>query len=169
MSKKELTAEMARRLLNYDPVSGDLRWVLSPRRNVQAGSLAGSKHPSGYAFIKIHCVSYPVHRLVWLMTFGVWPSDQIDHRNGIRDDNRIANLRECTSGQNNQNTAVYRSNRSGHTGVSWHKATGKWRARIDRQGVQYVLGHFDDVELAKQAYLSAKAALHSFQPVPRHV
>lgn len=168
MNKCELTADLARRLFNYDPISGAMFWRESPRRNVPAGALAGALHPSGYLIVKVRGVSCQVHRLAWLMIHGHWPAQQLDHINGVRNDNRIGNLRECTPGENCQNTALYGNNSSGYTGVSWHKASCKWRARIDQGGVQHVLGYFGNKELAREAYLQAKAAFHSFQPVPRY-
>ena len=46
-------------------------------------------------------------------------------------------------------------NRSGHTGVYFH--SGRWEARISRQGVRYTLGRFDDIESAIAARKAAEA------------
>ena len=56
--------------------------------------MAGSVHSTGYVRIGIDGRKYTSHRLAWLYVHGVWPSDQIDHINRNRSDNRIANLRE---------------------------------------------------------------------------
>ena len=56
--------------------------------------MAGSVHSTGYVRIGVDGGKYTAHCLAWLYTHGVWPSDQIDHINGNRSDNRIANLRE---------------------------------------------------------------------------
>ena len=43
---------------------------------------------------------YPTHRLAWLMAYGVWPSGDIDHINGDRQDNRLCNLRDVSHSRN---------------------------------------------------------------------
>jgi len=159
----QLTQERLRELLCYDQITGVFFWEIGRA----AGAVAGWGHPSGYIFIKLDGRSYAAHRLAWLYVHGRWPVDQTDHRNGKRNDNRIQNLRECSSAENNQNTAIYGSNRSGLLGVGWHKASRRWRARIDAGGKQNHLGLFSSPEEAHEAYLSAKARLHTFQPAPR--
>ena len=42
-------------------------------------------------------------RAVWALCYEQWPEDEIDHLNGDRHDNRIENLRECTSSENSLN------------------------------------------------------------------
>lgn len=166
MSVKQaaLSAARLRELLHYDQDTGLFTHIAGNF----SGKPAGTLHPSGYVFIKIGRWSYAAHRLAWLYVVGRWPVEEIDHRNGQRDANWIANLREARSGQNNQNTALYRSNRSGKVGVSWHKAAGCWRARIDIAGEQRHLGSFASKDDAGAAYLKAKAELHDFQPRLRY-
>jgi hypothetical protein len=96
---------------------------------------------------------------------GEWPHEDMDHRNGVRDDNRWVNLREATSAENHQNRAV-RSN-SGLMGVSWKANCKKFEASIMSRGRQMYLGQFDDKHEAHAAYLAAKAKLHTFNPTVR--
>ncbi len=166
--ERALTPDHLRRLLHYDPEAGVFHWKSPRARCLSPGDKAGNKHPRGYVRIKIGRWSYQAHRLAWLYVHGRWPADEIDHRNGKRDDNRIANLRECSRGENNQNTSRYCSNSSGIHGVTWHKATNRWRARIAAGGKQRHLGLFHSAEDAQAAYLAAKAELHRFQPRPRY-
>lgn len=164
-----LSAEQVRSILAYDPDTGLFVWKRTENRALNVGDRAGCLHPRGYVHIKIGKYSYAAHRLAWLFVHGQWPKEQLDHRNGIRSDNRIANLRPCSGpAENNQNTRIYGSNRSGFPGVGWRKASGRWRARINVCGKQYHLGAFDTPEEAECAYLSAKARMHDFQPVPRN-
>ncbi len=109
------------------------------------------------------------HRLAWLFVHGVWPKEQIDHRNGIRDDNRFVNLREATLAENNQNRGVSPRNTSGHTGVYFNKKTGKWHAEIMTNRRKKHLGCFNDIEDAISARKAAKAANHKFNPEDRGV
>ena len=55
---------------------------------------------TGYRYVEINGISYYSHRLIWFMHYGTWPKGQIDHINGIKDDNRIENLREATASEN---------------------------------------------------------------------
>lgn len=161
-----LTAERLRELLSYDPETGIFLWRVSLSRRVALGMTAGTLC-GGYTLIRICEKAYRAHRLAWLYVHGRWPIDQLDHINGIRDDNRIANLREANNVEQQQNRAMQRNNTSGHHGVGWCKRDAKWHARIMFKGVRKSLGFFDSLEEASAAYLRAKAELHQFQPVPR--
>ena len=164
-----LDAEKLRDVLDYDPQSGHFTWRRTGNRALCPGDRAGCLHPRGYIHIKIGAYSYAAHRLAWLYVHGEWPAAKLDHRNGVRSDNRIANLRPCKGPvENNQNTKRYASNRSGYHGVGWHKSSGRWRARISVGGKQINLGLFDSADLAAEAYRRAKAANHKFQPEQRN-
>jgi hypothetical protein len=108
-----------------------------------------------------------VHRIVWAMAHGSWPENEIDHINGIRDDNRLANLREATRHENQHNLPKPITNTSGYPGVDWDKASYKWRARVVLDGREFHIGQFADQDAAYRAYCAGKAILHPFQPVPR--
>lgn len=92
-----------------------------------------------------------VHRLVWLFENGYWPKQMIDHINGDPTDNRIENLRYTDVKRNSRNQSMYRTNKSGYTGVYYDKKAGKWCACIgvDRKSVH--LGLFTDKEAAIEA------------------
>jgi HNH endonuclease len=105
---------------------------------------------------------YKAHRLAWLITRGSWPIDQLDHINGIRDDNRLANLREASNLLNQQNQRLPRSNnKSGYLGVSWCSSRESFEARIRSQGKRLFLGYFSVADEAHAAYLQAKRLLHA--------
>lgn len=163
----ELAADNLRAALSYDPETGGFRWKPRPNLGRQVGSLAGTTDKDGYRVIQVGMKIFKAHRLAWLFTHGCWPPEQIDHRNGRRDDNRIANLRLASPGENNQNTAVYKSNNTGYTGVVWHKRQRKYIATIKRDRVRYHLGCYLTAEEAAEAYRAAKAKIHEFQPVSR--
>ena len=98
---------------------------------------------------------------------GTWPEKQLDHINGIRDDNRLVNLREATPAENQQNRALHPLNTSGHPGVTWNKKERKWHAKIAVANKRYHLGLFDTVEEAAAAYADAKKKHHLFNPEVR--
>ena len=160
------TTERLRELLNYDPETGHFirRQSSGPAK---AGDVSGWMRQDGYIEISLCGRVYKAHRVAWLCVYGRWPAQVLDHINGDRSDNRIANLRECNSAENCQNKRIYRNNTSGHTGVCWHHPNRAWVARISRDGRKRCLGYFKDKAEAVAAYLAAKAQLHTFQPIPR--
>ena len=163
-----ITQERLKELLDYNPETGLFTWLVSKGTRREDG-IAGSLHPEGYWQIGIDGKLYKAHRLAWLYMTGEWPKDQIDHINGIRDNNRFINLREATQAENHQNRALNANNVSGYPGVSWHKRDCKWQGHITLDGKQKHLGYFDTPEVAHSAYLAAKAELHTFNPTVRSI
>jgi hypothetical protein len=80
------------------------------------------------------------------------PGMDTSHLNGNGLDNRRENLRTCTTSENLHNRKIYKNNRSGFKGVSFVKSTGKWRARINVDGIQVNLGNFLSIQEAVSAY-----------------
>ena len=153
--RPELTAEYLRSILHYDPDTGIFTRKVSTSNNVKAGDVAGS--PSGgYLQIMVQSRDYKAHRLAWLHFHGVWPKYQIDHINRNKTDNRIANLREVTNKQNQQNRSKSSTNTSGHPGVSWNKQNAKWQAYITHNQKNLHLGYFTDIEEALSARKAAE-------------
>ena len=108
----------------------------------------------GYPSIDIDGKPIRVHRLVLLAYKGESEQD-VDHKNRIRNDNRLCNLHYVTSLENNLNVdRVYNAK-----GYSWHKPTKKWRAHIGINGKVKHLGYFDKEEDARNAYEQAKRVL----------
>lgn len=159
--KQTLTAGRLRELLHYDPATGVFTWLVHRQRH-RAGTVAGSPHSAGYIEIGVCGRSYLAHRLAWLYVHGEWPARDVDHRNGIKTDNRIDNLRDVTKVVNLQNRrGAAAGNVSGLLGVSKSAAKcGRWFARLQVNGRQKSLGSFDSPEAAHAAYLTAKRQLH---------
>jgi hypothetical protein len=152
-----------RALLDYDPATGMLTWRRRPGaykgwNERYVGTTAGTRDTHGYLRVSIHGRQYAAHRLVWAHVHGEWPSGQIDHKNGVRDDNRIANLRVATGSQNQQNIPPRRGSASGIKGVS--RNGGRWQAHIRTPGRRIYLGMFKTPEEAGRAYREAAARLH---------
>lgn len=158
-----ITAERLREALDYSPFTGEFRWK-ETRSHAVRGARAGHLHSTGYIHISVDGRQYKAHRLAWLYVFGCWPDDEIDHRNGVRDDNRIANLRSASRSENMQNKRVYRSSANGFIGTHFHQASGKWAAVIQSKRRRRHLGLFDSNEAAFAAYEAAKLREHKFQP-----
>jgi hypothetical protein len=154
-----LTVDRLRQLLSYDQITGEFRW-LNARGPQYAGKVAGVLRRDGYREIKIDRVPHQAHRLAWLYVHAAFPKTGIDHINGIRSDNCLSNLREANNSQNQMNTDMKRTNRSGFKGVSWHKKTKKWHAQIRENGKPVSLGYFHDPEIAHAAYVAKANKLH---------
>ncbi len=90
---------------------------------------------------------------------GVDCPPQVDHRNGVRLDNRRTNLRACTKSQNNMNARKRERTTSRFKGVYWLTANGRWRAKITLDGRSKHLGLFDE-EVAAAAAYNAAATQH---------
>ncbi len=141
-----LSAERLRAVLDYDPETGRF----TRKAN---GNSVFSNNKSGYIQIGIDGKMYTGHRLAWLHIHGELPPDQIDHINGVRDDNRITNLRESSQADNCGNVARHQDNKSGYKGV--FQCRGKWQAQVCRDGVKKHLGTFETPEAAHAAYCEA--------------
>ena len=155
-----LTHDRLKQRLRYNRRTG----VFSYRQNVgrmKRGVVAGTINAYGYRQICIDGRLYRACRLAWLYVQGDWPQGQVDHRNGVRHDDRFRNLRDVTHAENQQNCKTIRANNtSGVKGVSWCKRRQRWQAHIQHNGVQKNLGVFKDIEKAAAAYRSAEKALH---------
>lgn len=159
---KLLTAERLRELLHYDEATGIFTRLTAPGGKYKAGEKVGYYTAKGYIANRIDQKPYQIHRLAWLWMTGEWPAGEIDHINGIKDDNRVANLRDVDGFINQQNKYKARKDNksTGVLGVFIDKSTGKIRARIQHNGKEIHLGRFSTVEAAHEAYLKAKRELH---------
>lgn len=155
-----LTAERIREVLSYDPETGVFTWRISPSTRVKVGDVAGHIDIKGYRRISIGRKVYKAHRLAFLWMTGEWPkTKEVDHADDNHDNNRWHNLREATNSQNQANTRLRTSNKSGFKGVSFSQPAKKWLAVIYHQGSRYQLGFFDNPEDASAAYQSAAQRL----------
>jgi hypothetical protein len=151
-------------LLRYDARTGLLYWRKrkdSLGRNMDRrllGKSAGSPGTRGYIALRIDGISYRAHRLIWKILYGTEPSG-IDHRNGKTGDNRKQNLREGPQGLNVRN-ARRKVGKKYPKGVDFHKASGKFRARIRVSKRLIDLGLHTNVKSAHAAYRSAAMHFH---------
>lgn len=154
----DLTAARLRAVLSYDPATGIFtrRQTTCPR--LKPGCAAGTTTVYGYVRVQVDGHIYPAHHLAWLHVHGEWPVGILDHANGERSDNRIANLRPATISQNKANSKLRQDNQSGFKGA-YLAPNGRWRAQIRCNGKLRSLGRFPTAEQAHAAYAKAAADL----------
>lgn len=143
--KDTLTQTRLKELLHYDPETGIFINKIS-RGGQKVGAVSGGIMPGycgGYIRIRLDQRRYLAHRLAWLYMTGNLPEKQIDHINHVRGDNRFSNLRESTQAENTRNASMCHLNKSGKTGVYFHKKNMKWAAQIGHGSNKEYLGSFD--------------------------
>jgi hypothetical protein len=149
-----LTLQRLKELLDYNPETGIFTWRKQPRQRVMSKS-AGTINNWGYR--------HKAHRLAWFYVHGEWPAEQVDHANGNRDDNRISNLREASFSQNQANARKRVTSENPYKGVSFHRHSRLWVARVTRNRRVVFCAYFPTPEEARDAYVeNAKRAFGEF-------
>jgi len=156
---EQLSAEQLRARLIYDPDTGEFRWRVKPNKNIAAGAPAGCRREGDYHRICVFGRLRLAHRLAWLYVHGESPAHEIDHINGNRADNRIANLRDVPHRVNTQNQRKAAANNKSSCLLGVTSSGSRHRAFI-WAGRQIYLGTFHSAEEAHAAYLAAKRQFH---------
>lgn len=162
-----LDCETLRELLDYCPETGLLRWKIrkpEDQNKIFNTSFAETEaftavHTDGYRNGTIYGKQYKAHRIIWILFHGEQP-DQIDHINGNRADNRIANLRSVSRRVNCMNRGLRSDNTTGKPGVWWSKGMGKYQASISSEKGRIFLGTFSKLEDAIAAKNDAEKKYH---------
>ena len=162
----QITQELLKENLSYNQESGFFIRIKKTANSVNIGDIAGTLHSDGYIYISVIGKKIPAHRLAWLYVYGSFPNNEIDHINGIKNDNSLINLREATRLENMQNQRkAHKDNPTGLLGVSFNKKLMKFTAQIHINGKQKKLGVFDTKESAYLSYLEAKNNIHKFNTI----
>lgn len=165
MGKFNPSQEYFRSIIHYNPLTG----ILYRRKKFESGLIKplGHKCTKGrdrlMVSLKLNGVSagFLAHRIAWIIMNGQIPDGlEIDHINGVTDDNRIANLRCVTRKVNMQN--LRKPNRNSVSGLlgAFPSKGGKWVAAICVNGKQRRIGTFATKEDAHQAYVIKKREVH---------
>lgn len=148
-----VTQSRLKQLFDYDEFTG-LFTRIFPVRKTNVGDIAGTLTKGGYIAISVDCKTYYAHRLAFLYVKGYMPK-QVDHRDLIRNNNIWSNLRKATYTLNNANKEKKKNCVSKYKGVSIHKSSGLWRARLKVNKNELHLGLFKDEIEAAKAYNEA--------------
>lgn len=176
--KEPFRAEIARMLLDYNPATGLFTWRARPRTRFKsnrcwlrwAALFEGrpaltNKSNQGYMVGGVLGWSLKAHRLAWACHYGEWPKGKIDHINGIRHDNRIANLRVVDDVGNARNRRWKNNNKSGVTGVDYAPRLKRWIVRIGTGGARKHIGVYKTFE---DAVAARRQAERQFGYHPNH-
>lgn len=133
-----ISQRILRALFSYDIDTGYLSWKDPKKGRID------HKGSQGYSRACLFGSYYSIQKLVWLYHYGYYPEKILDHKNGIKTDNRIENLREVSAAENCRNRPRYKNNSSGVRGVSWNKGSNTWIASIQYNKKFYSLGSSKD-------------------------
>lgn len=161
----ELTAEIVKEYLRYEPDTGKHFWLKHTGR-IAAGREAGyvCKHV-GRVYINLLGNRCLAHRLAWLSRTGEWPIDEIDHINHDPADNRWVNLREVSHDENARNQKTRTDNTSGVCGVTFKSRDKLWVAQIR---VNKKLIHLGCSKSKENAIVLRKAGERKYDFHPNH-
>jgi hypothetical protein len=156
----KITAEELRAHFNYSPDTGIFTRKVARGKRWPAGAPSGWKMTLGYTALCVGGTVIYAHRAAWLYVHGEHPRHAIDHINGDRADNRIANLRDVPQAINGQNLrAAHVDNATGLLGVCLEKSSGRYVAQVRVAGKHWIK-RFKTAEEAHAAYLERKRAMH---------
>ena len=155
-----LSFETIHKVLKYD--GGKLYWRKREEKDQYAKAWntryankeAGSIDSKGYKYLSLRYggkkKNYRLHRIIWLMFYKSLP-EYLDHRNGVRTDNYLHNLRPATVSQNITNSRSKGS--SGFKGVCYsEERKHPWTAQTSVKGKHVYIGQFSTPEEAARAY-----------------
>ncbi len=146
-------------ILSYDPATGLFHWTVDRSPTVRAGRVTGTVNDRGYVFVRIDGRSIRAHRLAWFFVHRRWPKNSIDHIDGDKANNRLANLREATSTENARNKPC----------LGYSVVKNKfYMAQIKVNHRNHYLGLFKTAAEARAAYEAAALKYHGdFSAVAR--
>ncbi|MGU3456584.1 HNH endonuclease signature motif containing protein [Brevundimonas sp. M1A4_2e] len=147
---------------SYDPITGNIYYRQTDYRNRADGRgdyTAGIYRHVWFPASKGRRSSYMAHRIAWLLHYGEWPTDQIDHIDGDPHNNAITNLRVVTMTQNLRNRRTFKNNKLGVKGVCV-TPYNTFRAQLWKDGKFILQKSFKTLAEATAAY--EEAALAAF-------
>ena len=156
-----ISLERLRQVLEYDPETGLWEWLRPNLMNKKPISkMAGTISVHGYRIITYEGVKYRASRLAWFYMTGEWPSQEMDHKDKDKANDKWINLREVSRSENGLNRYLQPNNTSGARGVHWDLDRGKWGASVKHDGNIHFVGRYDLLDEAIEARDAAAQDLH---------
>ena len=149
--------ERLKQLFEYQ--EGSLVRRISVTSNAKKGAIAGCFSKDGYGRVNVDGRQYLIHRIIFMLCHGECP-EELDHIDGNRSNNRIENLRAASRGENQYNTSRQKNSTTGYKGVTLHKKSGMFHAKIRASGVHKYIGSYGTAEEAYAAYCAVAKELH---------
>lgn len=154
--RRVFTAAEFKERINYNPDTGVFTKAARPGKKLRGVGEKIGFLANGYWYLSFKYNKYPGHHVAWLMHYGEWPDQNIDHIDGNPLNNAISNLRKAPQIDNCKNHKISRANKTGVTGVTWDSQTSQWRAVIAVNYKYLHIGRYDSFEQAVAARKSAE-------------
>lgn len=156
-----ISREQVADLLDYNPNLGIFTWKQGNYAKLPAGYFSRLGRRRISVFGKVFLGS----RLAWLLYYGKWSEKTIDHIDGNRRNDRIANLRLASESEQQWNKGINRNNTSGIKGVSFNTRRAEaglspWESYITVYYKRVHLGFFAERDAAIAARCKAEMAYH---------
>lgn len=159
---EKVDADYLRRNLFYNLHTGELWWKITYGRR-RADRPVGHPDAKGYLLVRILGRMFKTHRVVWCMQTANWPLRDVDHKNEIKNDNHLENLRLATTQQNGRNRGKQKNNQSGYKNVSRSGKSNRWYVRIGVKNKTHYFGSYSDpVAAAEVAKLASRKLFGTF-------
>lgn len=101
---------------------GNLWWIKQNKMNNRNMDKPVGSDSHGYLQVTFmyngHQYNIKAHHIVWRLSTGGWPIDQLDHIDRNRSNNSIKNLHEVTNQKNQMNTGVQKNNKLGYQNIT---------------------------------------------------
>lgn len=141
--------ELLHDLFDYDASTGHFYWKKRPSNRVTDLSKPAGGYQSKYILIKVEGKQLPAHRLAWMYVTGEDPGDfDVDHIDGVRDNNAFSNLQLLTRKQNVSRKHKLAGGSSKYRGVSWNKYAKKWTATVNDHHLGYYVNEKEAAVIA---------------------
>ena len=155
-----LTQDELKKILKYDPETGEFTWLIAVSRNIKVGGAAGTKDINGYRLITLKSIQYKAHRLAFLYMTGKFPAEFTDHINGVRDDNRWSNIRAVSRSENQKNQKARENTTSGMIGVTRRPNSPSWKVVMRNNG-KILTSYFTDSKFGSTNLSLMAACFHA--------
>lgn len=130
---------------------------------------SGKTNPTGYGRMKVDGKYMMCHRYAWIRVNGpIDPEMEVDHTCHNRSCCNVKHLRLTTHKQNMENRSGPHSNNiTGIRGVGLDRRSGKYRVRVNHNGVKHFGGEFDDPREAEKVAIALRNKLFTHNDLDR--